>query len=156
MPIQCEIVTQERTVYSQEVDYVSLPGVEGRMGILPNHAPLLTSLDFGEVMVRRAGEEEFFAIGGGFAEIRPDQVIVLADSAEHAEVIDTGRAEEARAQAEEAMKEGVHEDAAHYAQIEAALRRAQIRIDVGMRRSSGRRRRRIGMAELASEEEDTN
>ena len=155
MPIQCEIVTQERTVYSEEVEYVSLPGDEGRMGILPNHAPLLTSLGFGEVMVRRAGEEQFFAIGGGFAEIRPDQVIILADSAEHAEEIDTERAEQARVQAETAMKEGVHEDAAHYAQIEAALRRAQIRIDVSMRRSSGRRRRRIGMAELGGEEEET-
>ena len=156
MPIQCDIVTQERTVYSQEVDYVSLPGAEGRMGILPNHAPLLTSLDFGEVMVRRAGQEQFFAIGGGFAEIRPDQVIVLADSAEQADEIDTERAKKARAQAEKAMKEGVHVDAAHYAQIEAALRRAQIRIDVSMRRSGSRRRQRIGMAELGGEEEDSS
>ncbi len=89
MPILCNIVTQERTVYSGDVDYISLPGTEGVMGVLPNHAPLLTALNFGEVMVRVSGDEEFFAIGGGFAEIRPDQVIVLADSAEHADEIDT-------------------------------------------------------------------
>jgi F-type H+-transporting ATPase subunit epsilon len=125
------------------------------MGILPNHSPLLTSLGFGEVMVRRAGEEQFFAIGGGFAEVTPEQVIVLADSAEHAEEIDTERARQARAQAEKAMEEGVSKDTAHYEQIEAALRRAQIRIDVSMRRSSGQRRRRMGVAELGSEEEDS-
>ena len=65
MPLKCDIVTQERTVYSEEVDYVSLPGTEGVMGILPNHSSLLTALSFGEVMVRKDGDEEFFAIGGG-------------------------------------------------------------------------------------------
>jgi F-type H+-transporting ATPase subunit epsilon len=144
MPLQCDIVTQERTVFSQEVDYVSLPGTEGIMGILPNHAPLLTALSFGEVMVRKQGDEEFFAIGGGFAEIRPSQVIVLADSAEQAEEIDLDRAQKARQEAEKAMAEGgVSEDAARYAQIDAALRRAQIRIDVSRRR--GRRRRSMPM-----------
>jgi F-type H+-transporting ATPase subunit epsilon len=144
MPIQCDIVTQERTVFSEEVDYVSLPGTEGIMGILPNHAPLLTALIFGEVMVRKQGDEEFFAIGGGFAEIRPSQVIVLADSAEQAEEIDLDRAQKAREEAEKAMAEGgVSEDAARYAQIDAALRRAQIRIDVSRRR--GRRRRSMPM-----------
>ena len=144
MPLQCDIVTQERTVFSEEVDYVSLPGTEGIMGILPNHAPLLTALSFGEVMVRKQGDEEFFAIGGGFAEIRPSQVIVLADSAEQAEEIDLDRAQKARQEAEKAMAEGgVSEDAARYAQIDAALRRAQIRIDVSRRR--GRRRRSMPM-----------
>ena len=144
MPLQCDIVTQERTVFSEEVDYVSLPGAEGVMGILPNHAPLLTALSFGEVMVRRAGDEEYFAIGGGFAEIRPGQVIVLADSAEQAEEIDLDRAQQARDRAEKAMAEGVvSEDAARYAQIDAALKRAQIRIDVSRRR--GRRRRSMPM-----------
>lgn len=143
MPLQCDIVTQERTVFSQQVDYVSLPGTEGIMGILPNHAPLLTALSFGEVMIRKEGDEEFFAIGGGFAEIQPSQVIVLADSAEKAEEIDMDRAQKAREEAEEAMAEGVSEDAARYAQIDAALRRAQIRIDVSRRR--GRRRRSMPM-----------
>jgi F-type H+-transporting ATPase subunit epsilon len=152
MPILCNIVTQERTVYSGDVDYISLPGTEGVMGVLPNHAPLLTALNFGEVMVRVSGDEEFFAIGGGFAEIRPDQVIVLADSAEHADEIDTERAETARKQAEEAMKAGISSDAEHYAQIDAALKRAQIRIDVSLRRSSGRRRRQAAMPGMSSED----
>ena len=149
MLLKCDIVTQERTVYSEEVDYVSLPGTEGVMGILPNHSSLLTALSFGEVMVRKDGDEEFFAIGGGFAEIRPDRVIVLADSAEQAEEIDIERATAAREQAAKAMEEGVvDEDAARYEQIEAALGRAQIRLDVGRRR-----RTRIGVPELGSEED---
>jgi len=122
MPIQCDIVTQERSVFSDEVDYVSLPGSEGIMGILPNHAPMLTALAFGEVMIRRESDEQFFAIGGGYAEVQPDRVIILADSAEQAGEIDLDRAEQAREKAEKAMKEGVTEDAARYAQIDAALR----------------------------------
>jgi F-type H+-transporting ATPase subunit epsilon len=154
MPIHCDIVTQERTVYSNEVDYISLPGTEGVMGVLPNHAPLLTALNFGEVMVRVQGDEEFFAIGGGFAEIRPDRVVILANSAEQAEEIDLERARHAREQAQEAMAAGVRIDAERYAQIEAALKRAQIRIDVSLRRSSGHRRRRKGIPELGDEPDE--
>ncbi len=139
MPIQCEIVTQERLVFAGEADYVSLPGVEGRMGILPNHSPLLTVLDFGEVMVRSKGQEEHFAVGGGFAEVRPDRVVVLADSAERAEEIDVERAEHARERAQKAMTESLRDDPAKYEQIEASLRRAQIRIDVSVRRAPRRR-----------------
>jgi F-type H+-transporting ATPase subunit epsilon len=153
MPIQCDIVTQERSVFSDQVDYVSLPGTEGMMGILPNHAPLLTALAFGEVMVRSEGDEQFFAIGGGYAEVQPDRVVILADSAEHAGEIDLERAENARAGAEQAMKEGVPKDAARYAQIEAALKRAQIRIDVGVRRSSRRRRRQLSVPDMGGEED---
>ena len=143
MPIQCDIVTQDRTVFSKAVDYVSLPGTEGVMGILPNHSPLLTALGFGEVMVREAGEEAYFAIGGGFAEVTGDHVTVLADSAEHADEIDIDRAERARAEAQQAMKEGVSEDAERYAQIDAALKRARVRVDVGRRRSQRRRRQTV-------------
>ncbi len=153
MPIQCDIITQERTVYSAQADYVSLPGTEGVLGVLPNHAPLLTALTFGEVMVRRDGDEEYFAIGGGFAEVRPDQVTILADSAEQADEINIERAQQARDQAEQAMQEGVTDDSAAYAQIEAALRRAQIRLDVGRRRRKSQPRRRSG-AELAGEAEE--
>jgi F-type H+-transporting ATPase subunit epsilon len=152
MPFLCEIVTQERRVYSGEAEYVSLPGSDGRIGVLPNHAPLLTSLSFGEVMVRNEGEEEYIAVGGGFAEIQPDHVVVLADSAEYAQEIDIERAERARQKAEQAMAEGVPVDAARYAQIEAALKRAQIRIDVSMRRT-GARRRRLDFAGSESQEE---
>jgi F-type H+-transporting ATPase subunit epsilon len=153
MPIHCDIVTQERLVFSGVVDYVSLPGSEGRMGILPNHSATLTALSFGEVMVRREGREEYYAVGGGYAEIQPDKVVVLADSAEQAEEIDLERAEAARVRAAKAMAEGVREDPMRYAQIEAALRRAQIRIDVSRRRASGRRLRDYP-ATLGSEPKD--
>jgi F-type H+-transporting ATPase subunit epsilon len=138
MPIRCDIITQERIVFSNDVDIVIIPGVEGQMGILPHHTALLTALGFGEVVTRRQGQEEYFAIGGGFAEVQPDHVIILADSAESANEIDVDRAQQARARAEQAMKEGVREDPSRYAQIEAELRRAQIRIDVSRRRQ-GRR-----------------
>ncbi len=134
MPIHCDIVTQERTVYSNDVDAVNLPGTEGRLGILPNHTPLLTTLAFGEVVVRKDGQEEFFAIGGGLAEVQPNRVIILADSAEHVEEINIRRAEEARERALKLMAEGVPEDPERYAQIRASLQRAQVRIDVARRR----------------------
>jgi F-type H+-transporting ATPase subunit epsilon len=154
MAFTCNIVTQERTVFSGEVRSVNLPGTEGRMGILPNHSPLLTTLGFGEVMVRDlTGEEQFFAIGGGFAEVQPDHVIVLADSAEQAEEIDLERAEQARARAEKAMAEGVREDPDKYAHIQAALLRAQIRLDVGRKRA-GRHRREMAAGYGRPDEEN--
>ena len=134
MPIQCDIITQERIVFSGQVDSVNLPGVEGRMGILPNHSPLLTMLDFGEVMVRTAGHEEYFAIGGGFLEVQPDHVTILADSAEQADEIDIERAEQARQRAEEVMRTGVKDDPDRIAAVRASLLKAQIRVDVGRRR----------------------
>ncbi|MCB0032459.1 MAG: F0F1 ATP synthase subunit epsilon [Anaerolineales bacterium] len=144
MTIRCEIVTQERMVYSEDVDIVNLPGIEGRMGILPNHSSLLTVLDFGEVIVRRGGEEEYFAIGGGFAEVQPDKVIVLADSAEHAEEIDEERAAEARQLAITQMDEKSDVDEDAYALIEQSLRWANLRLDISKRRQrSGTRRRNI-------------
>ncbi len=143
MTIRCEIVTQERIVYSEDVDAINLPGIEGRMGILPNHSPLLTVLDFGEVITRKSGLEEFFAIGGGFAEIQPDKVIVLADSAERADEIDMQRAELARAQALRAMEEGVALDMDTYALIERSLQKANIRLDVSRRRAKSPRRRQL-------------
>lgn len=149
MPLHCDIVTQERTVFSGEAEAVNLPGSEGRLGILPNHTPLLTTLAFGEVIVRAGGGEEYFAIGGGFAEVQPDKVIVLADSAEHVEEIDIERAEEARQRALKLMKEGVPDDPDRYRQIRASLQRAQVRIDVA------RRRRRSTMPTGAYGEEES-
>ncbi len=151
MPLQCDIITQERTVFSEQVDSVNLPGTEGRMGILPNHSPLLATLDFGEIMVKRAGEEEYFAIGGGFAEVQPDHVIVLADSAEQADEIDLERAERARQEAERIMREGVPDDPDRLAQIQASLLRAQIRVDVGRRR---RRQRTQATGRMSGYEEE--
>lgn len=144
MTIRCEIVTQERMVYSEDVDIVNLPGIEGRMGILPNHSSLLTVLDFGEVIVRRDGEEEYFAIGGGFAEVQPDKVIVLADSAAHAEEIDEARAAEARQLAVQQMDEGSEIDPDAYKLIEQSLRWANLRLDISKRRQrSGSPRRNV-------------
>lgn len=149
--MRCDIVTQERAVFSGEVQYVSLPGSEGRMGILPNHSSMLTTLGFGEVVVRnKDGSEEYFAIGGGFAEVQPEKVVVLADSAEQADEIDIERAENARVRAEKYMAEGVPEDPERYAQIRASLQRAQIRIDVAQRR------RRRAMPTYDRREEDRN
>lgn len=134
MPMKCDLVTQERLVFTGLADYVSLPGSEGRMGILPNHMPMLTTLDFGEVVIRVGGQEQYFAVGGGFAEVQPDKVIILADSAEHADEIDVERAQLARGRAEKAMKEGIQEDPLRYTQIRLALQRANIRMDVSRRR----------------------
>ncbi len=120
------------------------------MGILPNHSSLLTTLGFGEVIVRSSGEEQYFAIGGGYAEVQPEKVVVLADSAEQAEDIDIDRAERARLRAEKFMKEGVPEDPERYAQIRASLQRAQIRIDVARRR-----RRRSSLPSYGGTEEET-
>src|SRR4030043_387662 len=105
--LKLDIVTAERVVYSGEVDAVIAPGVEGQLGILPHHAPLMTMLQAGELVARKAGQEEIMAISGGFLEVRPDRVIVLADSAERAEEIDTARAEAARKRAEERLRDRV-------------------------------------------------
>src|SRR4030066_373435 len=101
--LKIDIVTAERVVYSGDVDVVIAPGVEGQLGILPHHAPLMTTLQAGELLVRRGGEEDVLAISGGFLEVRPDRVIILADSAERAEEIDIARAEAAKQRAEQRL-----------------------------------------------------
>lgn len=136
--IQLDIVTAERLVISEQVDYVSAPGIDGVLGILPRHAPLLTALTFGELRYKKEGAEFHFAIGGGFMEVRPDRVTVLADSAEHAEEIDELRAEQARQRAQQLLKEKPHADA-EFARIEQALRRAEVRLRVARRKRGGRR-----------------
>lgn len=127
--IKLDIVTAERVVYSDEVDAVIAPGAEGQLGILPHHAPLMTLLQGGELIARKGGQEEIMAISGGFLEVRPDRVIVLADQAERAEEIDIARAEAAKQRAEERLRErgkgGLDETRA-----EASLRRALIRLEV--------------------------
>jgi len=130
--IMVDIVTAERVVYSEEVDIVVAPGIEGELGILPHHAPLMTSLKEGELMLRKAGEETYIAISGGFLEVRPDRVIVLADAAERSEEIDLSRAEEAKRRAEERISHPI--TGVDLAQAEAALRRSLIRLKVGERR----------------------
>ena len=140
MPLRLDIVTVERLVYSEEVDMVIAPGIEGELGILPRHAPLLTALTYGELRVKRGGEEDSFAIGGGFLEVQPDQVTVLADAAERAEEIDLERAEAARRRAEEQIEDAARTDV-DFARADAALRRSLVRIKVAeaRRRRGGRR-----------------
>ncbi len=127
--LKIDIVTAERVVYSAEADVVIAPGVEGQLGILPHHAPLMTILQAGELVVRKGGEEESLAISGGFLEVRPDRVIVLADQAERAEEIDIARAEEARKRAEQRLADR-HAPGLDAARAEAALRRAIVRLTV--------------------------
>ncbi len=136
--IALDIVTAERLVVSEQVDYVSAPGVDGVVGILPRHAPLLTALSFGELHYQKGGQEFSYAIGGGFMEVRPDHVTVLADSAENAEEIDEQRAEQARQRAQASLKEHPHADE-EFARIERALRRAEVRLRVARRKRGGRR-----------------
>ncbi len=132
--IRCEVVTAERTVFDEDVDMVVAPGSEGQLGILPNHAPLITSLTFGELVIHRRDQEDaFIAIGGGFIEVRPDHVTILADSAERAEEIDLERAEEAQHRAEQLMAQKRREDV-DFVRAEAALRRSLIRLKVAKRR----------------------
>ena len=132
MPIKLEIVTAERLVYSGDVDMVSAPGVMGTLGVLPKHSPLLTALEVGELRFKTGDEEERFAVSGGFMEVRPDRVIVLADTAERAEEIDLERAEAARQRAEKLLKERPPE--VDMTAIQGALRRSRIRLKVGRRR----------------------
>jgi F-type H+-transporting ATPase subunit epsilon len=132
-----EIVTAERVVFSDEVDLVVAPGVQGELGILPHHAPLMTMLLPGELLVRKGGEEAYMAISGGFLEVRPDRIIILADAAERAEEIDIARAEAAKLRAEERLKHPIPE--IDMTRAEAALRRSLARLKV-----VERRRRRSG------------
>ena len=136
--IRLDIVTVERVVFSDDVEVVVAPGVEGQLGILPHHTPLMTTLQPGELRVRKGGEEFFLAISGGFLEVRPDRIIVLADSAERAEEIDIARAEEAKRRAQERLSQRAPD--LDIGRAEAALHRAMARLGVVERR----RRRRPG------------
>ncbi len=127
--LKLDIVTAERIVFSEEVDAVIAPGEEGQLGILPHHAPLMTILQAGELIVRRGGQDDTLAISGGFLEVRPDRVIVLADSAERAEEIDIERAEAARKRAQERLAEG-KATGLDELRAAAALRRAIARLSV--------------------------
>ncbi|HKY89117.1 MAG TPA: F0F1 ATP synthase subunit epsilon [Candidatus Limnocylindrales bacterium] len=133
MPIHLDIVTPERLVYSDEVDEVVVPGSLGELGILPHHAPLLTTLGLGELRIRKGGSEESFAIIGGFLQVRPDRAVVMAETADMAAEIDLERAEEARREAERALEAGFVEPA-DLAIARAALQHALLRIRVAERR----------------------
>lgn len=133
MPLQLEIVTPERLAYSDTVDSVQLPGSEGELGVLPHHAPLISTLGVGELRIRKGGSEESFAIVGGFLQVRPDKVVVLAETADMSSEIDLEKAQEARREAEKALESGYHEGA-DLAAARAALQQALLRIRVAERR----------------------
>lgn len=133
MPIQLEIVTPERLAYSDTVDAVVVPGSEGELGILPHHAPLVSTLGVGELRIRKGGQEESFAIVGGFLQVRPDKVVVMAETADLAGEIDLQKAEEARREAERALETG-YVEGADLAAARAALQQALLRIRVAERR----------------------
>jgi F-type H+-transporting ATPase subunit epsilon len=140
MPIRCEIVSQDRTVFEGDVDMVVVPGQEGEMGILPNHSPLLSTIRLGVVKVRQGSEEHLFTITGGLLEVQPDIVTILADAAEDIAEIDIARAEEAKRRAQQRLAEGSPKDTDAYLALEQALRRSTLRLDVAQR--FGRTRRR--------------
>jgi F-type H+-transporting ATPase subunit epsilon len=133
MPVELEIVTPERLAYSDTVDSVVLPGSEGELGVLPHHAPLVSTLGVGELRIRKGGLEESFAIVGGFLQVRPDKVVVMAETADLASEIDLEKALEARREAERALETGYHEGA-DLSAARAALQQALLRIRVAERR----------------------
>ena len=137
--LHVEVVTAERELYSGEATLVSVPGSEGRLGILPRHAAMLALLKEGELRIELNDAEEPIFVSGGFLEVSDNRVIVLADTAEHAEEIDEARAQEARRRAEESLAQGASNE--DRAQLQAALARAIQRLRVAeVVRRSGRRR----------------
>jgi len=140
MPLKVDIVTAERLVYSEEgVERLIVPGVEGELGVLTLHAPLLTMIQPGVLRIVKGADEVEMAITGGFIEVRQNRVTILADAAERAEEIDTVRAEEARRRAQRRLEERASEE--DLARAEASLARALARLKVVERR----RRRRGGV-----------
>jgi F-type H+-transporting ATPase subunit epsilon len=137
--LQVELVTAEGRVLSQEADFVLAPGLAGELGVLPHHIPLLTPLRTGELMVRNDGREEYIFVAGGFLEVLPDRVVVLADVAERVEDIDEAGAQEARKRAEETLAQDQTN-----AEAAAALEREVMRLRVAEVRRHRRRERPAG------------
>ena len=129
--LKLEIVTPEAKTYSEDVDMVTLPGVEGEMGIYPQHVPLLTQVSAGEVVVRKGGQDYFLAIGEGFVEITGERVAILTDMAIRAENIDEAKAEEARKRAEDRLSEKLDDEEA--AMVNAALAHSLAQLNVKRR-----------------------
>jgi F-type H+-transporting ATPase subunit epsilon len=129
--LKLEIVTPDAKTYSEDVEMVTLPGVEGEMGIYPMHVPLMTQIVAGEISVRRDGREFFFAVGDGFAEITGDHVAVMTDMAIQAENIDEAKAEEAKRRAEARLAE--HLDDEQTAMVSASLAHSVAQLKVKRR-----------------------
>jgi F-type H+-transporting ATPase subunit epsilon len=134
MPLRLEIVSPERRAYTDDVDMVVVPGIDGQLGILPNHTRLLSALGTGELRIKKGATEQSLLISGGFVEVRPDRVIVMADLAERSEEIDEARAVEARRQAEQELQQA--QDPVDLVRVRAALQTALMRERIAVRRRS--------------------
>ena len=132
--MQLEIVSPERRAFTDEVDMVIVPGIDGQLGILPHHTRLISALGTGELRIKKGGTEQILFISGGFVEVRPDKVVVLADLAEHSEEIDEQRAVEARKRAEAELEQA--RAPADIARVRAALQTALMRERIAVRRRS--------------------
>lgn len=132
MPMRLEIITAEREVYADDVDIVVAPGVEGQLGILPHHAPLMTALQPGEVMVRKEGEPSYLAVTGGFMEVMGNRVTILAAACEYSQEISEERAQAAMERARERLQNRASD--LELEQATAAIRRAQVRLNIAQRR----------------------
>jgi F-type H+-transporting ATPase subunit epsilon len=132
--LRLEIVTAEREVFADEVDMVVAPGGEGELGILPRHAPLLTTLQPGVLRLKKDGAETLMAVSGGFMQVYRDRVLVLADTAERAEEIEEDRAEDARQRALTALQQGQRDGALQAEAARISLRKSLVRLQVVRRR----------------------
>ncbi|MFP4323225.1 MAG: ATP synthase F1 subunit epsilon [Anaerolineales bacterium] len=136
MPIHVEVVSRERKLFEEkEADMVLVPGVEGQMGILPNHSPLISLLSMGELVIRKGNAEEHFAVFGGVVEVRPDKVMVLAEEADFADEIMIQEMEEARARAAKMLEEGAPPDREKFYAQE--LKRAELALNIARRNQGG-------------------
>jgi len=146
MPIRCEIVSQDRLVYEGEADIVIVPGSLGEMGILVGHAPLLSTLDMGVIRVKSGEQEEVFTVTGGFVEVQPDIVTIMADAAENVKEIDIQRAEEAMERASNLLADDKPIDPDTYLRIQSAQKRSSLRLKTAEQyRKRGQRSRPPGM-----------
>ena len=126
--MHCEIISQDRLVFKGDVDIVNLPGVDGFMGILPHHSPLLTTLLFGVISLRKGQEEQYFTVAGGIAEVINNQVTILADAAEDVAELNEARAEAARARAEEMLSKVTTMDTDEFLSIQTSLKKSSLRL----------------------------
>lgn len=132
MPMQLEIITAERQVFADQVDSVVAPGIGGQLGILPRHAPLMTALQPGEVMIRKDGEPSYLAVTGGFMEVLANKVTILAAACEYSQEINEERAQTAMTRAQERLQ--THATDLELERAAAAVRRAQVRLNIVRRR----------------------
>jgi len=140
--IHLSLIAQDRVVYDDDVKMAILPGASGDIGVLAKHAPLMAVLQPGEILVRKDGEEDrYFVVGGGFVEVRPDEIVVLARSAESVAEIDMARAEEAMRRAQEYLQSPEKDrDMERRLAMESALRRSLARMKVARKRAAVRSR----------------